>query len=487
MSSSPLPLDESARGDAASSEPLLEPLDRESDQSHGTPRAILRRAAVFMAFHFCIAFCEMILIAPLLSLFERSICLSHYMKLDPSFIGPDDWVEEIYCKVPSVQRELARVRGWKGALDTLPVLLVAIPVGKLADRYGRKKLMSLNLIGVLVAMAEIMVVVAFPRLFSIRLVWASSVLLLFGGGLYTTAALMWAMASSTFDDDSRSKAFYYIFSAFYFAELVASALASVTMDTSPWIGCLLAFCSIFGALMLLYFMPTAASPVKLQDESSEDQGATTFKQALSNRNILLTLPVFLVGALRYTVLSVLMQHVSLRFGWSISTTALLYTETAVVTISLFFILVPQVTKLLRRRYAYEAAVLDLGLVRMSVALMCIGTLSIALSRSSLAIFLSVLVFAAGFGSRVSTLSLVSYWTSEESKGSFYAAIAVLENIGHAVGDPSLQHIYAAVLWREGALQSLPFFVASTLYGFATVSALCMSLNRGVQRDRSHSA
>jgi len=72
------------------------------------------------------------------------------------------------------------------------------------------------------------------------------------------------------------------------------------------------------------------------------------------------------------------------------------------------------------------------------------------------------VFAAGFGSRVSTLSLISYWISGDSKATLYAAIAVVENIGHAIGDPSLQQIFAAVLRLRLSpfWQALPFFVAA---------------------------
>jgi hypothetical protein len=75
---------------------------------------------------------------------------------------------------------------------------------------------------------------------------------------------------------------------------------------------------------------------------------------------------------------------------------------------------------------------------------------------------AVFVYAAGFGSRVSTLSLISYWISDDSKATLYAAIAVVENIGHAVGDPSLQQIFAVALRLQfnPFWQALPFFVAA---------------------------
>jgi len=61
---------------------------------------------------------------------------------------------------------------------------------------------------------------------------------------------------------------------------------------------------------------------------------------------------------------------------------------------------------------------------------------------------------------VSTLSLVSYWIPDSSKATLYAAIAVLENMGHAVGDPSMQQIFAATLKLPPIWHALPFFVAA---------------------------
>jgi hypothetical protein len=57
----------------------------------------------FMIIHFLLAFCEIILVAPLIKLFEESLCLSHY-----NF--PAGGVEEVLCKIPEIQRPLATIR-----------------------------------------------------------------------------------------------------------------------------------------------------------------------------------------------------------------------------------------------------------------------------------------------------------------------------------------------------------------------------------------
>jgi hypothetical protein len=66
-----------------------------------------------MSIHFLLAFCEMILVAPLIRLFEQSLCLSHY-----DF--PSAGIPESMCKGPEIQHPLATIRGWKSMFDTIP-------------------------------------------------------------------------------------------------------------------------------------------------------------------------------------------------------------------------------------------------------------------------------------------------------------------------------------------------------------------------------
>ncbi|KAI6714231.1 hypothetical protein JHW43_003268 [Diplocarpon mali] len=145
------------------------------------------------------------------------------------------------------------------------------------------------------------------------------------------------------------------------------------------------------------------------------------------------------------------------FGLKISTGATFYTETAVVNIILFLIVVPQLTSHVGLRYNLDSHVIDLFLVRTSVALMCIGCLAIGFAQASTILPVGVSVYAAGFGSRVSALALISYWISDEAKASFFAAIVVLETLGHAVGDPLIQQIFAASLSLPPFWMAMPFF------------------------------
>jgi len=139
-----------------------------------------------------------------------------------------------------------------------------------------------------------------------------------------------------------------------------------------------------------YLSSNATPVVESDDEHSSSSARTTLKRslvngltsALSNRNILLTIPVFLVGIFRYTTLNFLIQYASIRFNIKISTGATFYTETALVNIVLFLFMIPKLTAYIRLKYKVSPQVIDLFLVRTSVTLMCIGCLAIGFSPSA---------------------------------------------------------------------------------------------------------
>lgn len=62
----------------------------------------------------------MVLIAPLISLFEYSLCHSYYNFPEPNFRLDNREVISEMCKIPEIQGPLATIRGWKSFGDTVP-------------------------------------------------------------------------------------------------------------------------------------------------------------------------------------------------------------------------------------------------------------------------------------------------------------------------------------------------------------------------------
>jgi len=133
------------------------------------------------------------------------------------------------------------------------------------------------------------------------------------------------------------------------------------------------------------------------------------------------------------------------------------------------LIMPRLNAYIQNRFKVRSQMIDLTSVRISVCLLCIGSLLVGIAPSGRLLSLGVLVFSTGFGSRVHAIALATHWIGKDFKATFYTAIAVLENIGHMLGDPAMQQIFAATLRASPFWQALPFFVASALYLLAVIA------------------
>lgn len=203
------------------------------------------------------------------------------------------------------------------------------------------------------------------------------------------------------EEERRSQGYYVIFSAYYIAELIASFIAGMTIDISPWIPCFLALASMVICLCLLGFISTptqlslpqenepllksisTSTPLSSQESLAQPKDKrATLTVYLQNPRILLLVPTFLVSVFRYTTLTILIQYASVRFGLKISTGALFYTETAVANIILFLVVLPRVIEWLKTKRSWKGEEVDLWMVRGSLTFLCVGALGIGIAPIS---------------------------------------------------------------------------------------------------------
>ncbi len=95
----------------------------DADQSSDleVTRPLSNLVLYFMAIHFLLAFAEIILVAPLIKLYETSLCWKYY-----DF--PMGGIREDMCKIAEIQRPLATIRGWKSMFDTIPGMVLCLVV-----------------------------------------------------------------------------------------------------------------------------------------------------------------------------------------------------------------------------------------------------------------------------------------------------------------------------------------------------------------------
>jgi MFS family permease len=115
-------------------------------------------ATICIALAFFVEVGDYMLRAPLMRILEEIICRSYYESTTPVRIDLSIPIPEGECKIPFVQSKLAMLRGWDTTFSCIPSILAAVPYGMVADRYGRKLVLLLSLLGVVLGLLWIMVV-----------------------------------------------------------------------------------------------------------------------------------------------------------------------------------------------------------------------------------------------------------------------------------------------------------------------------------------
>jgi hypothetical protein len=103
---------------------------------------------------------------------ESVICYQYFEKADPSKlllsreqVGPGaiGGVAEMWCKADEVQSQLAMLRGWQMTFDGVPSLVLALPFGWAADRFGRKPFVLAGLVSYVLRAVWVELVYVYSR------------------------------------------------------------------------------------------------------------------------------------------------------------------------------------------------------------------------------------------------------------------------------------------------------------------------------------
>lgn len=352
----------SARGSLEEGAPLLSALENPSRDPSPAPPAVPGTSKkpwvwlVFLAFMLVTIVDVGAFLAepPKTRVFEANICLRYYAENDPSKIGDDGYVPEALCKVDEVQQKLAMIFGWQDTFDAIPGLLLAIPFGALADKWGRKWIFVASLVGLQLNAAWVLLICYF-RTLPLQLTWFSSAFFFVGGGPVVASALGITMISDISPPEQRyassarrrlcatltpcsTNIFLYLTASVLIAEMCAPIMASKLMETGLWLPLLLALAiQQVGVTVGIFFPETLhlrdlPEPRDRDDASIELQpkdeghGFNTqlrhFKSALllltSDIQLALVVALFVVNRLGRQGLTLLIRYASKRYNWEIS-------------------------------------------------------------------------------------------------------------------------------------------------------------------------
>ncbi|RYP10375.1 hypothetical protein DL764_000709 [Monosporascus ibericus] len=135
---------------------------------------------------------------PLNRVVERRLCREYYDTHDPTAISPDGSIDEELCKTDEIQQGLAWVLG---AMETAWIVgdfVMTIPLGFMAEKYGQKAILWLNLTPRIFTIAWALIV-GFCEDLPLAAIVAGPILSILGGDCVFNS-ITYALAASLTDD-----------------------------------------------------------------------------------------------------------------------------------------------------------------------------------------------------------------------------------------------------------------------------------------------
>ncbi|RDW58813.1 MFS transporter-10 [Coleophoma cylindrospora] len=444
---------------------------------------------------------------PLTRVYESIACSQYYKLHDPSRIAPGTGeVPEEWCKVAPVQAEVALIRGYEALFVSIPGVLLAVPYGLLADKWGRKPVVLLSLLGFLLSTTCTLVVCRFWQFLPLRLVWLSPIFTIIGGGAPVLFSMTYTIIADVVPENERATAFFQVMTGAFIAQIASTTLSSALMENhSPWLPIELGYISMILAALMGSFLSETSTPhnptpnnieglssqlpvgtvetaeVHTVPTSQDDHAVGSLAKVLQlwtsttafvrqELKLIMLILTFFINTVEEPTSSLTLQYISERYHLSLSRAGFVISIKAVATIIVYVLVLPGASWLLQQKFHLSEKRKDMFLARFSVIFLSLGFFIAALSPT---------VFGATAGFVVSTLgkgygniirSLVTSLVPPGFIARLYTMITVVETFGLLLSGPLLAALFRAGLSQEDPdWLGLPFLVAGGMA--ALVAAL----------------
>ncbi|KAF7720138.1 Uncharacterized protein PECH_001148 [Penicillium ucsense] len=456
-------------------------------------------------------------LAPETAIYERIICRNQGIlsdSVDTPLVGVPPANPNDPCKSESVQAELALIKGYKDMFEVLPSILLSLPYGVLSDHWGRKPVLLLGIVGIVLGEMWIRLVAFFPNVFPLRLIWMSGLFRIIGGGDQTLVTIALVMVADVFSEEERTTALFRLQSCAIVAEILATPLSAWLMQFDYWLPYTLGFFIIVLGCTPSLFLPDTLQEAKANktrwleaanaasretcdtvgidsnvadanvdapakrsvlqefaDQAGEFVRSTQF--IWRNISVLLIILSLLVAMLSRSSSIVLIQYVSKRFHWSIARSSLLISIRGVFTLLNYLVIMPGVSFAATQYLNMHGARRDYNITLGSGILMVLGFGLIGLAPLPPFLILGVITLSLSTAFGITARSLVTSLVAPDHVGTLYSAITISQSIGILVAGPLFAYLFRTGLHLGGGWMGLPFVQAGLLSFIATVAVACV--------------
>ncbi|EJP67264.1 MFS transporter [Beauveria bassiana ARSEF 2860] len=413
------------------------------------------------------------------------------------------------CKDSQVQAELALISGWELTFGLIPSLVVGVPFGLAADKYGRRAVILLTSVGVVLSTLLTIVICRYPETFSLRLRWLAPILMLIGGGMLTLSAMSYTVIADISTKAYRSTAFLWMATTVTACSLVASPLTYFMMnEMGAW------FTLIFGFALMTLAIPIAAFVPETRPAAVVRRAETACKIAETNSRIDNHSPRWISRSyVRST-----WQHLSLinrtlfagnpTVGLLISSTIFITVGKSVVIMLLQFctastanlgicsqagllIGVKQATSLTLTALALPALsqfllrigmaplVKDWWIVRVSAVISVVGSLAMGLAQT-VQLFIGAMMFAeCGIGLQAALRGLVTELIDETHIALVMTVLSLFMTISEMVAGPLMAQMFKVGMDWGGVWVGMPYLASAAMLSVGAVLVMIPPIVRHV--------
>lgn len=392
---------------------------------------------------------------------------------------------------------------------------MTIPLGFVAERFGRRAVLWLNLAPRFFMLIWAVLVGYFDSILPTKSILAGPILSFLGGDCVFNSITYSLAASITDDYVLRASYFGYMSSISYVVNLLGPALASGSMTVLLWLPFYIGIALLAIAIPVISMLPDHGASSNHRDEQAEpllsspllkaqdsDQSALqsvakrfrTLRTVLAShtRNFSLLLICFLLASLASSDTKLLVQYISKRYHWTFASAGYLLSGKAIVNFTLLTVVIPRVLA----SAAHGSASDDLpGLsdrINMRFANLCfavsvVGALAIAFSAAIWLLVPALFVYALGSALPIFTLSLLkSPSISSNTLGSpdggggrespslgdsethVFSVVMLVKTLGSLLGAPLMAVLWVRGIGLGGFALGLPYFVSGGCYVLAIV-------------------
>ncbi|OLN96521.1 hypothetical protein CCHL11_00775 [Colletotrichum chlorophyti] len=445
----------------------------------------LKVIGLAMAFIVLVEIGAYLQIPPSYQLMEGIICRKHF----PDHVlsnGEDD-----VCKSPIVQGELAMIKGWQNSFDCVAPLITSIPYGVIADKYGRRPVLSLAMLGITLEFLWMLQPLLWPDVLPLWSMWFGSVFLLIGGGGGMVQAMTWTMISDVVPISNLTAVYYRVGAIALAGELIVAPLSATLLTKNPWLPIGLGTALLVIGTCMPPFIPETLELRRAADRQiegrlhrpeAEDDGRKdkrTLKEQIifavkndmghvynflltSKRVIGLILGFNLTVIVKYVKVDIMTQYVHNLFGWSWAKATLLGTVSTITNMAMLLAVLPALGWLITKRTGIHPLIRDLWLTRMTGILLTLGCFMVSIAFAPWFLVAALIIFSTGTCYTNICRAVLNAVVEPHTIGTLNTAITWVEQVSMLISAPVISALLRAGNAAGGVWVGLPYMMATLM-------------------------